>query len=193
VPGAAAALPPPPPRARSDDALRYPIGPTPRVTRLAPEDRAAALAAIADCPRALRAAVAGLSDAQLDTPYRPGGWTVRQVVHHVADSHANAYVRCKLTLTEDNPTIRPYEEQRWAELPEARSADPALSLALLDALHARWSAALAGLGPEAFARPYVHPANGPGTFDGLLATYAWHGRHHVAHVTGLRAREGWGG
>jgi hypothetical protein len=171
--------------------LRYPLGPAPRVSSLTADERRAAIAAIADCPRAVRAAVAGLSQAQLDTPYRPGGWTVRQVVHHVADSHVNAYVRCKLALTEASPTIRPYEEQDWARLPEASTADPALSLALLDALHARWTAALDGLPAEAFARGYVHPASGPGTLDGLLASYAWHGRHHVAHVTALRAREGW--
>ena len=173
------------------DDLRYPLGPAPRVSTLSPDERRDAIAAIRGCPSALRAAVAGLSAAQLDTPYRPGGWTVRQVVHHVADSHVNAYVRCKLALTEDAPTIRPYEEQDWARLPEACTADPALSLVLLDALHARWVAALDGLPAEAFARPYVHPSSGPSTLDGLLASYAWHGRHHVAHVVGLRTREGW--
>jgi hypothetical protein len=171
--------------------LRYPIGPTSRVTSLTTDERHAAIEAIADCPRALRAAVAGLTQAQLDTPYRPDGWTVRQVVHHVADSHLNAYVRCKLALTEEAPTIRPYEEQDWARLPEASTADPSLSLALLDALHARWVAALDGLPDGSFARTYVHPASGPATLDGLLASYAWHGRHHVAHVTALRTREGW--
>jgi uncharacterized damage-inducible protein DinB len=172
--------------------LRYPIGPGPRDTTLTPDARARAVREIAALPHALRSAIAGLSAEQLDTPYRDGGWTVRQVVHHVADSHVNAYVRWKLALTERTPTIRPYDEREWARLPEAAGGDPALSLALLDALHARWVAALAELPAEAFAREYVHPDRGPGTLDGMLASYAWHGRHHVAHVLGLRERRGWG-
>ncbi len=171
--------------------LRYPIGTMPNVAALSESERADAIAAIAALPGQLRAAVAGLDDRQLDTPYRPGGWTVRQVVHHVVDSHVNAYTRFKLALTEDVPTIRPYEEHLWAELPEARTAPPEISLALVDALHARWSAALAAIGPAECARTYLHPVNGPTTVDGLLAIYAWHGRHHTAHIAGLREREGW--
>lgn len=171
--------------------LRYPIGPMPRVTALSASARAATIDVIAECPARLRAAVAGLSDAQLDTPYRPGGWTVRQVVHHVPESHMNAYVRLKLALTEDEPTIKTYEEDRWSELPEVRSSPVALSLALLDALHARWLASLRTLRGSDFERTFRHPVLGVLTVDGLLAMYEWHSKHHVAHVTGLREREGW--
>jgi hypothetical protein len=154
--------------------------------------RAACVTRIAAAPAALRAAVAGLSDAQLDTPYRPGGWTVRQVVHHVPDSHLNAYVRIRLALTEDTPTIKPYEEARWAELPDARSLPVEASLTLLEALHARWVTLLGGLGAADGARRLRHPEHGRlMTVDELIAMYAWHGEHHVAHVTSLRARNGW--
>jgi len=173
------------------DDLRYPVGKYHRPDRLTPDEREAGIAAIATSPAALRAAVAGLSDAQLDTPYRPGGWTVRQVVHHVPDSHSNAYTRFKLGLTEDSPTIRPYEESLWAELPEAKSAPIAPSLAFLEALHVRWVMALTGIRPEEWQRTVVNPESGPYTLDQLLAMYVWHGRHHVAHVTELRRREGW--
>jgi uncharacterized damage-inducible protein DinB len=165
--------------------LRYPIGPTPRVPSLTPAEREAAIAAIAAAPALLRSAVAGLSDAQLDTPYRPGGWTVRQVIHHVPDSHLNAYLRFKLALTEEQPRIRTYEEARWAELPEAKTAPAEVSLALVEALHDRWVWSLRTLVPEDFSRTLV--------LDSLLAIYAWHGRHHAAHVTELRRREGWNG
>ena len=173
------------------DDLRYPVGKYHRPDRLTPDEREAGIAAIATAPAALRAAVAGLSDAQLDTPYRPGGWTVRQVVHHVPDSHSNAYTRFKLGLTEDSPTIRPYEESLWAELPEAKSAPIAPSLAFLEALHVRWVMALTAIRPEEWQRTVVNPESGPYTLDQLLAMYVWHGRHHVAHVTELRRREGW--
>jgi hypothetical protein len=154
--------------------------------------RAACVARIAAAPAALRAAVAGLSDTQLDTPYRPGGWTVRQVVHHVPDSHLNAYVRIRLALTEDTPTIKPYEEARWAELPDARALPIEASLALLEGLHARWVGLLGGLGAADGARQFHHPEHGRLiTVDELIAMYAWHGEHHVAHVTSLRARNGW--
>ena len=147
---------------------------------------------IAAMPGRLRAAVAGLDGAQLDTPYRPGGWTVRQVVHHVPDSHLNAYTRFRLALTEDTPTIKPYEEARWAELPDARSAPPELSLMLLDALHARWVALLGTLGPVEGARAVRHPEHDRLlTVDELLAMYAWHGEHHTAHITALRGLMGW--
>jgi hypothetical protein len=140
----------------------------------------------------MRNAIAGLSGSQLDTPYRPGGWTVRQVVHHVPDSHMNAYVRCKLALTEDQPTIKPYEEARWAELVDGRTASPDVSLALLESLHARWALLLRSLTPEDFTRTFRHPEHaGILTVDWMLAMYSWHGRHHVAHITTLREREGW--
>jgi hypothetical protein len=171
--------------------LRYPIGEFRRPAHLTPEERTAAVAAIAEAPARLREAVAGLADGQLDTPYRPGGWTVRQVVHHVPDSHLNAYVRCKLALTEDEPTIRPYHEDRWAELPEARSAAIEPSLRLLEAVHLRWELALRGMAPADWERRLVHPESGRQSVEQLIALYVWHGRHHVAHVTALRRREGW--
>jgi len=173
-----------------EDDLRYPIGRLVRPESLSPEERKKAIATIAATPGKLRAAVEGLSDAQLDTPYRPGGWTVRQVVHHVPDSHANAYVRFKLALTEDEPTIRPYLEDRWAKLPD--SAGPIeVSLDLLERLHERWVGVLAAITPEEWARTYRHPESGVHKLDALLATYAWHGPHHVAHITSLRQRHGW--
>jgi uncharacterized damage-inducible protein DinB len=171
--------------------LRYPIGRFHRPANLTASERTAAIAALAETPARLREAVSGLSPAQLDAPYRPGGWTVRQLVHHVPDSHLNAYVRCKLALTEDEPTIRPYHEDRWAELPEARSAPLEPSLALLESLHQRWDLALQGLPPADWGRMLVHPESGRQSIEQLIALYAWHGRHHVAHVTALRRREGW--
>jgi uncharacterized damage-inducible protein DinB len=171
--------------------LRYPIGPAPRVETLTAAERAEALDALEAAPAALRAAVSGLSEAQLDTPYRPGGWTVRQLVHHVPDSHLNAYTRFKLGLTEEQPLIRTYEEQLWAEQPEARTAPIEMSLVLLEAVHRRWVLALRSLPEEAWRRTIRHPEWGIRTLDGLLAMYAWHGRHHVAHVTRLCEREGW--
>jgi uncharacterized damage-inducible protein DinB len=170
---------------------RYPIGPFRRPAGLSPAERAAAIAAIAEAPARLREAVAGLAPDQLDTPYREGGWTVRQLVHHVPDSHLNAYVRCKLALTEEEPTIRPYDEALWAELPEARTAPIEPSLELLDALHRRWELALRALAPADWQRPLIHPESGRQSVEQLIALYAWHGRHHVAHVTELRRREGW--
>ena len=150
------------------------------------------MAAIENAPAALRSAVSGLDAKQLDTPYRPGGWTVRQVVHHVPDSHLNAYVRLKLAVTEDAPTIKPYDEARWAELVDGRTADPAISLSLLDAVHARWLMVWRSLTPEQFLRRFRHPDHeGMLTIDWMLAMYAWHGQHHIAHITSLRDREGW--
>jgi uncharacterized damage-inducible protein DinB len=175
----------------SDVDPRYPIGRFAAPDRVDATLRTAFVDQIAAAPAALRGAVAGLSERQLDTPYRDGGWTVRQLVHHVPDSHLNAYTRFKLALTEDEPLVKTYEEARWAELPEARVADVALSLALLDALHARWVTAMRVLPREAFARTLRHPDLGVMSVDLLLALYAWHGRHHVAHVTALRARMGW--
>jgi hypothetical protein len=141
-------------------------------------------------PEQLAAAVAGLDAAQLDTPYRPGGWTVRQLVHHLADSHANAYIRIRLALTEDWPTIKPYDEAAWAEL--ADSAMPVgVSLDLLTALHARWVALLRPLGEDHFSRGYTHPQLGRQTLAQVLALYDWHSRHHLAHIHHLAARQGW--
>jgi uncharacterized damage-inducible protein DinB len=154
-------------------------------------DRAAFVDQIAALPGDLRAAVSGFDDARLDTPYRDGGWTVRQVVHHVPDSHLNAYTRFKLALTEDRPTIKTYEEAQWAELPEARSAPIGVSLALLDALHQRWVLLLRVLAPGQFARSFRHPDLGLMTLDQLVAMYAWHGRHHVAHISALSSRMDW--
>jgi uncharacterized damage-inducible protein DinB len=172
--------------------LRYPIGPFAYHGDMTEARRAACVARIAAAPAALRAAVAGLSDAQLDTPYRAGGWTLRQVVHHVPDSHMNAYTRFRLTLTEDQPTIKTYDEARWAELPDARTLPVEVSLALLEALHIRWTALLQTLTAADGARQLFHPEHGRlMTLDELLALYAWHGEHHAAHVTSLRARSGW--
>jgi hypothetical protein len=171
---------------------RYPIGPFAEPAAYSPASRAAALADLAALPGALRAAVAGLDDAQIDTPYRDGGWTLRQVVHHLPDSHLNGYVRQKLALTESEPTIRPYDENLWSALGDAREGPPELSLALVDALHRRWVAFLRTLAPADFARGYVHPQMGRRlSVDWSVAQYAWHGRHHVAQITALRAARGW--
>ena len=153
--------------------------------------RRTAIAAIAATPAALRAAVTGLTEAQLNTPYRDGGWTPRQVVHHVPESHMNAFVRFKLALTEDNPTIRPYEEDRWVKLGDIGRAPIDTSLALLDALHERWGILLDVMTDADFRRPLMHPQSGPMTLDRMLQLYAWHGPHHVAHITTLRRRSGW--
>lgn len=171
--------------------LRYPTGrfSMPRGP-LDPADRARVIDSIARTPGDLRAAVQDLADDQLDTPYRPGGWTLRQVVHHVPDSHLNAYTRLKLALTESSPTIRTYDEARWAELPD--SAGPiGVSLGLLELLHRRWVHLLERLPDAAWGRPLDHPEIGTLRVDQLLALYAWHGPHHVAHITTARARNGW--
>jgi len=173
------------------DDLRYPIGPFAPVTPVTPELRSAALAGIAALPETLRAAVAGLDETQLDTAYREGGWTVRQVVHHIADSHMNGFIRVKLALTEDSPTIKPYDEATWARLADARlPIDPSLNL--LEALHRRWTAIYEAMGPADYALTFVHPEFGEShSLDRHLQNYAWHGRHHVAHITELRRRRGW--
>jgi DinB superfamily len=165
------------------DKLRYPIGRFERLTH--PLDRAARAHAIDDIeqtPARLRQLVAGLSDAQLDMPYRPGGWTIRQVVHHVPDSHMNAYIRTKFAVTEDTPAIKAYEEAQWAELPEAKSGPVSMSLDLLAALHRRWVAFLRALPEGDFQKAYLHPELGRVTLDEAITLYAWHGRHHAAHV-----------
>jgi len=135
--------------------------------------------------------VSGLSGTQLDTPYRPGGWTVRQVVHHVPESHMNAYVRLKLALTENEPTVKPYDENLWSHLPDVRDTPIEVSFTLLEALHRRWDILLRLIQPPDFARRLRHPEAGVMTVDNLVHHYAWHGRHHVAHITSLRQREGW--
>jgi uncharacterized damage-inducible protein DinB len=149
------------------------------------------LAEIEATPARLRAAVAGLTEKQLDTPYRPGGWTVRQVVHHLADSHLNSYVRFRLALTENEPPVKTYDQQLWANLRDACTAPAELSLTLLDALHQRWIMLLRSLKPEDFSRALKHPELGRVTLEKYLAMYAWHGKHHVAHITSLRQRLGW--
>jgi uncharacterized damage-inducible protein DinB len=171
--------------------LRYPVGTLSYDADITPGKRTAWIRQIAETPAALASAIRNLSETQLETPYRPGGWSVRQLVHHVADSHVNAYTRFKLALTEDNPTIKPYDEARWAELYDSAATPIEVSLTLLEALHRRWVVLLESLKEEDFARPLMHPDNGPMTLDRLLQMYAWHGRHHVAHVTALRTREGW--
>jgi hypothetical protein len=173
------------------DDLRYPIGKFSFAGPLTEQQKSQFLDDIEQTPARLRAAIEGLSEAQLDTPYREGGWTVRQVVHHVPDSHMNSYVRFKLALTEEEPTIRPYMENLWAELPEAKSAPVELSLALLESLHQRWMLMLRGLGPNEWKRTFRHPEIGLISLEKNLAIYAWHGRHHVAHITALRERMGW--
>lgn len=169
---------------------RFPIGPAPSVSFLTPEERRARLTALRALPDEFVAALAGLTPLQLDTPYREGGWTLRQLAHHVPDSHLNAFVRTKLALTEDEPVIKPYEETRWAELPDSR-LDPASSLELLRGLHVRWAALLENLPESGWRRRFLHPVNGPTTLDAMLAYYAWHGQHHTAHLVNLRQRRGW--
>jgi uncharacterized damage-inducible protein DinB len=169
---------------------RYPIGPF-DFEQPATMDRVrVAVDEIDACPEALRNAVRGFDDKKLDTPYRDGGWTVRQVVHHVPDSHMNAYIRLKLGLTEDHPTIKPYEQQLWAELADARRPIGP-SLALLDSLHERWVTLLRTLGEKDFERTIFHPENGDMTLGLMTLHYAWHGKHHTAHITSLRTRMGW--
>lgn len=170
---------------------RYPIGKFAWTGESTPDRRRRFLDEIEQTPAQMRAAVKGLQDGQLDTPYRDGGWTVRQVVHHVPDSHFNSYMRFKLALTEDEPVIKPYDEKRWAELPDARSAPVEDSLVLLECLHRRWMILLRSLADADFARAFRHPELGVVSLDKNLALYAWHGRHHVAHITSLRARKGW--
>ena len=170
--------------------LRFPVGEFKPAEGYTEEERRRFIAEVEEAPARLRAAVQGLSREQLDTPYRPGGWTVRQVAHHLPDSHMNGLIRMKLALTEDEPAIKTYMEDRWAELADY-SDEPAVSLALLDAVHRRWVAVLRSLGPTELARRFRHPEWGAITLEQQLALYAWHGRHHVAHITSLREREGW--
>lgn len=171
--------------------LRYPIGPFTFEGPLTDSQRQRFIDQIAETPAKLCAAVEGLSPHQLDTPYRPGGWTARQVVHHLPDSHLNSYIRFKLALTEEEPTIKSYYEDRWAELEDARYAPIDISLALLESLHRRWVLLLRSLTAKDFARAFLHPELGVMSLDKNVSLYAWHGRHHVAHITSLRERSGW--
>jgi hypothetical protein len=165
------------------ETLRYPVGKLPRHQGpLEPAARERYLATIDAAPARFRSLVAGLSDAQLDTPYRPGGWTIRQVVHHVPDSHLNAYVRMKLAVTEDQPVIKTYEESRWAELPDGKTGPVNISLALLEALHTRWLAFLRALPASDFSKTFTHPQWGSVTVDEAIVMYEWHCRHHAAHI-----------
>jgi hypothetical protein len=175
----------------TDADLSFPVGRFTAVMPATTQVRAAGLDDIATLPALLRAAVNGLTAAQLDTPYRPGGWTVRQVVHHVADSHVNAYVRFKLALAEESPTIKPYDQDVWAGMPDSRMP-PDVSLAIVDGVHGRWAELIRGLTEAQFARTFVHPELGEAqSLDRQVQLYAWPGRHHVAHVAALRQRQGW--
>lgn len=175
------------------EGLRYPIGRMP-----VPEGRATLaqregwITSIQTLPARLRAAVRGLTPEQWQTPYRPGGWTVHQLVHHIPDSHMNAYIRFKLALTEDEPAIKPYEEAAWAELADTHATDPAVSLSLLEALHQRWVSLLRSLPETSLIRTLRHPEHGRiFTVEQMIAQYGWHSEHHLAHITSLREREGW--
>jgi hypothetical protein len=170
---------------------RYPIGHYTPDSNPTPEARNRHIEQIADTPSAMRRAISGLTKDHLDTPYRDGGWTVRQVIHHVPDSHLNAYIRFKLALTEDAPTIKPYDESAWAILKDSALTPVDVSLTLLESLHARWTVLLRSLKAEDFQRKFNHPESGPHDLDWMLGLYSWHGNHHIAHITRLRERMGW--
>ena len=170
---------------------RYPIGKFEYQTPPTAEERQKLIDGIAQAPSRLREAIRGLSPEQLDTPYREGGWTVRQVVHHVPDSHMNAYIRFKLALTEDEPTIKPYMEDRWAKLADTTNTPPEVSLSLMESLHDRWVRLLRSIEPSDWKRTFQHPELGLMPLEKTLVLYSWHGRHHVAHITELRKRMGW--
>lgn len=173
------------------DDLRYPIGPEPAATPLTGSALTAAIDDIVALPRLLRQAVSNLTTSQLDTPYRPGGWTVRQVVHHLGDSHMQALIRLKMALASSGPTISPYDEQIWAAMPDYRLPVD-VSLGVLDGVHARWTALLAALDEAGYQRTFVHPERPePVTIVRHVQIYSWHSRHHTAHITSLRRREGW--
>lgn len=171
--------------------LRFPIGKFTREDNVTPETLRTFIDDIEAAPARLRKSVEGLSQQQLDTQYRPEGWTVRQVVHHMPDSHLNSYMRFRLALTEDEPLIRTYHEDKWAELADAKSGPVELSLDLFESLHQRWVILLKSMGPAEFQRKLRHPNLGLISLDTMLGIYGWHGRHHTAHITTLREREGW--
>lgn len=170
---------------------RFPIGPYASPGNVAAAERKHAIATLAELPGCLRDAVSGLNDGQLNTPYREGGWTVRQVVHHIADSHMIAYIRLRRSLTEEWPTLQPYNEKIWAMLDDAKTAPPDWSLTLIDGLHARWVRLLKSLGAGEWQRGFIHPRMGPMTIEAATLLYAWHSRHHVAHISRLRQKKGW--
>jgi uncharacterized damage-inducible protein DinB len=169
---------------------RYPVGRFTAPSTISRNERAEAIATLAELPEQLRNAVDGLSSSQLSTPYREGGWTLRQVVHHIADSHMNAFIRIKLSLTEDWPTIKPYDEAAWAKLHDV-AAPVEWSLELVESLHARWVMLLQSLDDQQWQRGCNHPQMGPMTVEHATLLYAWHSRHHLAHITHLRATENW--
>ncbi len=174
--------------------LKYPVGKFVRGTKaIAPARRAECIAAIEAFPATLRSTIAGMSDTQLDTPYRPNGWTVRQLVHHIADSHGQAPGRFKLALTEDTPTIKPYKEALWAELADARNMPIEPSLLIIAGLHARWAVVVRNMAPADFQRGFLHPEqqNREISLAEALELYVWHGAHHLAHIAGLKKRMGW--
>jgi len=171
--------------------LRYPIGPFRPDSNPTAESRGRHIQQIQELAARFRTTVTGLSAQQLDTPYRDGGWTVRQVIHHVPDSHLNAYIRCKLALTESTPTIKPYDEAAWACLKDSQLAPIEVSVSLLDAIHVRWAIILKSLQPRDFARQFIHPEAGLKDLDWLLALYSWHGNHHLAHITSVQQRLHW--
>lgn len=174
------------------DNFQYPIGKFERVGQISAEQRAEWIKQIAETPDKLRSAVSGLSAEQLDTPYRHGGWKVRQVVHHLPDSHMNGYIRFKLALTEQNPIIKPYMENRWAELDDYHNTPIEVSIILLESLHERWVTLLSNLQDTQFSRTFTNPESGDtSSLESALGLYAWHGRHHIAHITSLRERMGW--
>ena len=173
------------------DQLRYPIGRYSQPLPLTNEQVEQYILSIAGLPAKLQEAVADMTPEQLDTPYRPGGWTVRQVIHHLPDSHLNGYTRQKLALTEDVPTIRTYNEGEWADLPDSLQGAPEISIALLAALHQRWVLLLKSLQPELLERKFFHPVNGEQNIREHIGLYAWHGEHHLAHITELKKRKGW--
>ncbi len=173
------------------DDLRYPIGEFAPPDTITAEQVNAWIDEIAALPRALRRTVTPLTEHQLDTPYRPSGWTVRQVVHHVPDSHLNSLIRFKWALTEDRPTIKAYDEKGWAELPDYATVPIAHSLDLLETLHVRWVGLLRSLGRTQLQREFVHPESGPVSLAETIGVYAWHGRHHLAHIERLIERKGW--
>jgi len=171
--------------------LQYPIGKFQPLDKISDQDRQAFIQQIEEAPASLWSAVTGLSEEQLNTPYREGGWTVRQVVHHLADSHMNAFIRFKLAMTEEQPTVKTYNQERWAELPDAQTPPVVVSLNLFDSLHKRFVTLLRSMSAADFARTMNHPEMGVVPLVQYLSLYAWHGRHHVAHITALRERRGW--
>ncbi len=170
--------------------LRYPIGKHTAPSVIAPADIEGAIGTIASLPGSLRSATDGLTDAQIDTPYRPGGWTIRQLIHHIADSHGTALIRVHLALTEEWPTVKPYDEAAWAKLPDY-AAPMGWSLNIIENVHARWAMLLKGLDAAQWQRGFLHPERGPSSIEEATLLYQWHSLHHLAHITELRRREGW--